>query len=101
MVAKEKSNKSRMIKSLPEFKEMAVLTHDNHEIASTNWLKTWGGGYWFNLWCYKEYTLKGLRYRTGQVLQYGNNRSVSKFYNGNNEVTQQEFLKLIRTIKYK
>ena len=90
----------RTIKTISEFKEMANLTHANRSTASKNWGKTWGMGWWFDLWGYKEYTLRGLRYRTGQVTNRYTKHNVTKYYTGDNEISKEEFFGLIGTIEY-
>lgn len=89
------------IKTISEFKKMATLTHDNHEIASSNWAKTWGLGYWFDVWFYKEYSFYGLKYRTGQVIGRHTKHSVTKYYAGDKEISKKEFFGLIATIEYR
>ena len=52
--------------NISTFKRLATLTHDNTNIAMSNWSKTMGLGCWGwrSLWAYKEYvyTYGGVKY---------------------------------------
>lgn len=91
----------RTIKTISEFKKMATLTHDNKKIASANWAKSWGLGWWFDLWYYKEYCLNSLKYRSGYVILRHHSESVKKYYLGDKEISKKEFFELANTIEYR
>lgn len=91
----------RTIKTISEFKKMSTMTHDNSKIASANWAKSWGMTYWENVWYYKEYTLRTLKCRTGQVIMRHTKYSVTCFYVGEKEITKEKFLEICGTIEYK
>lgn len=93
---------SQTIQTLSEFKEMAIMTHDNSETAAKNWSKGWGLGYsWFELWRYKEYTLGTLKYRTGKVVYRHGSESVTRFYINNESVSRKAFFKAANEIEFK
>ena len=91
----------RTIKNLNEFKHMAILTHDNRATASKNWSKTWGLGWWMDLWYYKEYSIGCLKYRTGKVYFRHYSKNVTKFYVDDKEVSRAKFFELANTIEYR
>lgn len=90
----------RTIKNLNEFKHMAILTHDNCSTASKNWSKTWGLGWWMDLWYYKEYSIGSLKYRSGKVCFRHHSENVTKFYVDDKEVSRKEFFELASSIEY-
>ena len=91
----------RTIKNITEFKQMATLSHDNRSTASKNWSKTWGIGWWFDLWSYKEYSIGCLKYRTGKVYLRHHSESVTKFYVDDKEVSKAKFFELASLIEYR
>lgn len=83
--------------NISSFKKLATLTHDNTNIAMTNWSKTWGLGYWRNLWAYKEYVYVygGVKYtyRVGSVRTRHTKYRVSECFYNNEEVSEYKFKK--------
>lgn len=91
----------RTIKTIKEFKDMATLTHDNRQIASENWAKTWGIGWWMDLWHYREYSIGSLKYRTGQVIYRHTHENLAKYYLNDEEISKEKFFELAGTIEYR
>ena len=63
----------------------------------TNWSKTWGLGYWRNLWACKEYTYVygnvKYTYRVGSVRTRHAKYRVSECFVNNEEVSEYKFKK--------
>ena len=85
--------------NISTFKRLATLTHDNTNIAMTNWSKTMGLGYWDwrSLWAYKEYVYVygGVKYtyRVGSVRTRHTKYRVCECFYNNEEVSEYKFKK--------
>lgn len=57
--------------------------HDNTKNAMACWSKCWGLGFHNDLWCYKQYTLGNLTYKSGNVvLRHGHYRNTVCYIDG-------------------
>ena len=85
--------------NISTFKKLATLTHDNTNIAMSNWSKTMGLGYWSwrSLWAYKEYvyTYGGVKYtyRVGSIRTRHTKYRVCECFVNNEEVSEYKFKK--------
>lgn len=86
------------------FKAAAELTYDNKENASKEWSKTWGYGYWRDLWAYKEYTAtrygQKFQYRSGTAHFRHGSQSYQEYLINGESVSKTDFLKAYSDFYY-
>ena len=76
-----------------EFKKNATITEDNREKAASNWAKSWGFDFWFNLWGYRTYVYGRFKYKSGHVNMRHYGYTKTECYIDNNPVSLYRFKK--------
>lgn len=90
------------IMKVSEFNEMAKFVYDNTEKAAEYWGRTWGLGFWRNLWRYKQYELEagGHTYvrKVGRVVvRHGSYQAVECSIDGK-ELPERAFLRALDSL---
>jgi len=74
---------------------------DNSDNAMAAWWKGWGlGSWWEDRWCFKEYKIGNITYKSGKVHMRHGSYTITLCYIGDEQVSEYKLKKFLLTFDY-